>query len=197
MDAGSGFSRRVEKTPFGSVSDGVRGSVTPLDADRAGAAIEGAYRTVLGRAPSPSALSLLTAQWAHETDGGRAMHGHNFAGIKARSGGISLMTREGSGQSATFIRARFRGYPSVREGALDYVRLLARRYPEALGAADQGDLGRFVRALSRRGYFTAHPAEYLRGLGFRLGLASPAPHPPDAGLRRGFLAAIGALLSRR
>jgi flagellar protein FlgJ len=116
------------------------------------------------------AVELLTAQWALETDTGRSMYGHNFAGIKASPAapGASFRTREGHGAERREVTARFRSYDSAEQGARDYVRLLADRYPRALDAAREGNVEGFAHALAVGGYFTAEPQAYARGLAQRL-----------------------------
>lgn len=126
-----------------------------------------AWREVFGQPPSPRTLSLLWAQWALETGRGQSMHGNNFGGLKgeAPGGGSAVSwTREGFGEGERRIRSRFRAYATPEEGARDYVRTLAERYPDAATAAAAGDAGAFVQALERGRYFTANPADYRRGI---------------------------------
>jgi flagellum-specific peptidoglycan hydrolase FlgJ len=131
---------------------------------------------------------LLTAHWALETDGGRSMPGHNFAGIKATPGasGKSFATIEGHGATRREVNARFRTYESAEAGARDYVRLLATRYPDAVAAAQVGDSAGFTGALARGGYFTAAPAAYAAGLEQRLKMLEPGaalcPPPSPIGV---------------
>jgi flagellar protein FlgJ len=122
-------------------------------------------------------VDLLTAQWALETDSGRRMYGHNFAGIKASpsAAGASFRTSEGHGAARREVLARFRVYDSAEQGAHDYVRLLAARYPAALEAARANDVVGFAHALAVGGYFTADPSAYARGLKARLGELQSAP----------------------
>jgi len=124
----------------------------------------------MGNLPEPRTSALLTAHWALETDAGRCMPGHNFAGIKATAAapGKSFPTLEGHGAAQRHVNARFRIYESAEAGALDYVRLLATRYPDALAAARAGDSAGFARALSEGGYFTAALEPYAAGLEQRL-----------------------------
>lgn len=109
------------------------------------------------------------------------MPGHNFAGIKATAAapGALLHTVEGYGAGRREVTARFRVYANAEAGALDYVQLLARRYPAAVEAARQGDSRGFTQALARGGYFTANPDAYAQALDARL-----------AGLQRGSPAGV-------
>ncbi|HWZ87196.1 MAG TPA: glucosaminidase domain-containing protein [Polyangiaceae bacterium] len=137
-----------------------------LDAEHAQVLLARAWESVVGGPAPPQGVLLLTAQWALETDCGRSMPGHNFAGIKAaRSApGASFRTVEGYGASRREVTARFRVYDSAELGARDYVRLLASRYPAALAAARDGNTSAFSRSLAAGGYFTADPCAYERGL---------------------------------
>jgi flagellum-specific peptidoglycan hydrolase FlgJ len=161
---------------------------TPLSAAQAQEALRAAWEKVTGAAPSDKTLALITAQWAHETGHGASMFNYNFAGIKgAGPGGLTVRqhTREGFGAAERRIVDNFRAYSTAEEGATDYVKLLARRFPEAVEGATGGDPAAFVHGLKSRGYFTGHEGAYLnnvtalasRFLGEPLG--SPAAAPPE------------------
>src|SRR4051812_220830 len=137
-----------------------------LGEKEAQALLSDAWSKVVGQAPSRDTSLLLTAHWALETDTGRAMPGHNFAGIKAspQAQGAFFDTIEGHGATQRGIRAKFRTYDSPEAGARDYVSLLKTRYPSALEAARVGDVTDFAQALAAGGYFTADPAAYSAGL---------------------------------
>jgi hypothetical protein len=167
-----------------------------LGAVEARALLSNAWAKVVGILPEPRTSALLTAHWALETDGGRCMPGYNFAGIKAAPGapGNTFATVEGHGATRQVVQARFRSYESAEAGALDYVRLLATRYPDAVSAARAGDGAGFAHALARAGYFTAAPADYAAGLEHRL--AALDQSSPRQGAPRSSLAgqaAAGAL----
>ncbi len=140
---------------------------TPLTGGEAARALEAAWQELTGEAPADETLSILVGQWAHETGRGRAMLNYNFGGIKGSSPtGASTVyrTREGSGASEIQLQDRFRAYDSAEQGASDYLSLLARRYPDALQAAQRGDASGFVQALKSRGYFTGDEAAYSRSV---------------------------------
>jgi hypothetical protein len=147
-----------------------RSSSPRLSAPEARTLLGNAWTAVIGILPERRTSALLTAHWALETDGGRCMPGHNFAGIKAAPGapGQISATVEGHGATRREIQARFRAYENPEAGALDYVRLLATRYPDAVAAARVGDSAGFARALAKGGYFTAAPEAYAAGLEWRL-----------------------------
>lgn len=136
---------------------------TALTRSEAAGALAAAWEKVTGEQPSGETVSILTAQWSHETGNGSHMYNYNFGGIKGTGpGGASVVqrTREGWGATEQTIRDRFRAYSTAEEGATDYVRLLANRYGEAVGAARDGDPARFVQELKRGGYFTGNEAAY-------------------------------------
>ena len=141
-----------------------------LTASQAQSLLGAAWQQVVGAAPNAKTAALLTAHWALETDGGRAMPGHNFAGIKAgpHAPGAEFRTVEGHGVTAHEVSARFRIYESAEAGAQGYVALLQTRFPAALEAARQGDTAGFAHALASGGYFTADPHAYAAGLQQRL-----------------------------
>ena len=133
-------------------------------------AIRSAYREVRGVEPSRRTLDMLSAHAAHETGNGASMYNFNFGGIKGAgpSGRTAqLRTREYAGAEPYETVDRFRAYGSLREGARDYVKLMATRYAPALGAAERGDVDGFCQSLATLRYYTAPPAAYtaaMRGL---------------------------------
>lgn len=162
---------------------------TRLSGEQAAQAIENAWTTVKGTPPKPETLAIITAQWAHETGSGASMYNYNFGGIKGSGpSGLSvrLKTSEGWGASERRITDGFRAYETATEGAIDYVKLLTRRYGSAIDAAERGDASGFVRGLKERGYFTGNEQAYARSVtrlaggalseGFsRLGEGAPLP----------------------
>lgn len=140
---------------------------TPITTDQAQALIGQALEHVTGEKPRPETVAILTAQWAHETGRGASMFNYNFAGIKgAGPSGLSVMqrTREGYGATERTITDGFRAYQTAEEGAHDYVKLLASRFPGALEAARQGDPQGTVHALKQAGYFTGDEVAYTRSV---------------------------------
>ncbi|MEP7050688.1 MAG: glucosaminidase domain-containing protein [Pseudomonadota bacterium] len=172
-------------------------------AEHAYAQLNSAWSVVVRSPAPPRAIAILTAHWALETDGGRAMPGHNFAGIKAAAAarGAELQTVEGYGPARREVTARFRVYDSAEAGARDYVHLLASRFPAALEAACAGNPAGFAQALAQGGYFTADPAAYSAGLEQRLhALEGGAPQNPNqrpgALLQMALAGVLGALRQR-
>ncbi len=166
----AGALARLERTPGPARAPAatlVRATRTRLSGDEAAAALREAWQSTLGKAPSDETLSILVGQWAHETGRGAAMLNYNFGGIKGSGpSGLSAVyqTREGWGENEVKVQDRFRAYGSAAEGAKDYVSLLARRYPEAVRAAEQGDPQAFVQALKTRGYFTGNETAYVKSV---------------------------------
>ncbi len=140
---------------------------TRLDGIQAADALRAAWTKLTGEPPSAKTLSILTAQWAHETANGGSMYNYNFGGIKGMgpSGlSVSQHTREGFGKTERTITDRFRAYHTAEEGATDYVKLLTQRFPEATASAQAGDPVGFVSGLKQRGYFTGDAAAYTRSV---------------------------------
>jgi hypothetical protein len=81
--------------------------------------------------------------------------------------------------------SRFRAYRTLREGAVDYLALLSKRFWKAWPAVLSGDAVAFVTLLREQGYYTAPLATYLRAHGswmraFKdLAFALPAPVLPE------------------
>lgn len=118
------------------------------------------------------------------------MYNYNFAGIKGTGpSGLSVAqhTKEGWGDTERRIVDNFRAYRTAEEGATDYVQLLAKRFPDAVEGAKQGDPAAFVRGLKSRGYFTGNEGAYLtsvariagRYLGQELDVSHAAPPSLD------------------
>ncbi len=139
---------------------------TPMAEGDAALHLARAWHQIFNARPSEQTLAVLWAQWAHETARGQRMHAYNFAGIKGRGptgASVVVWTREGTAPS-DLVKRTFRAYRSAGEGARDYVRLLASRYPQALRAARDGNVYGFVSALDTGGYFTADTRAYLRAV---------------------------------
>ena len=140
---------------------------TPITTEQASSLIAGALEEMTGEKPSSETVAVLTAQWAHETGRGASMFNYNFAGIKGTGPSgltVAQRTREGWGASERTITDNFRAYRTAEEGALDYVKLLANRFPASFEAAKQGDAAGCVHALKREGYFTGNEDAYARSV---------------------------------
>lgn len=145
----------------------VRAQRTQLSERQAADALASAWTQVTGEVPNEKTVAMLTAQWSHETAGGRSMLNFNFGGIKGTGpSGLTAAyrTREGHGATERRIVDRFRAYESAEEGAVDYVKLLTGRYTEAVEAMREGDPAQFVRGLKQKGYFTGSEVQYTRSI---------------------------------
>lgn len=153
------------KAPGTAVS--VARTRTVLTGEQAASALKAAWKNALGTTPSKGTLSVLTAQWAHETGRGQSMMNFNFGGIKGTGpSGLTATyaTTEGWGNSERQIHDGFRAYDSAEQGATDYMSLLVRRYPNAVNAAQQENPVQFVQALKDGGYFTGNPTAYANSV---------------------------------
>jgi hypothetical protein len=140
---------------------------TDLSSGQASESIGRAWTEVFGEEPPKGAVGMLTAQWAHETANGASMYNYNFAGIKGagpQGFSVAQKTREGFGATERRITDHFRAYSSADEGAVDYVKLLSARYPDAIAAAKDGNAPAFVHALKAHGYFTGSEQAYTRSI---------------------------------
>lgn len=148
-----------------------------------GKAILRAWRRVVGGTPSARALSVLYAQWGHETGDGASMWCWNFAGIK----GYGPHTPAWSGEYCWLkaweildgkrvdMHDRFRSYPSIEAGAEDYLRFLQRPgYKAAWAAMERGDAGAYARELKRLRYYTGDEGAYATSMERRARTAGPA-----------------------
>lgn len=138
---------------------------TPMPETNATRYLARAWSTVMKAPPSEGTLCVLWAHWAHETGRGQRMHAYNFAGLKGRGptgASVVVWTREGT--SGDLVQRTFRAYRGPQEGARDYLRLLADRYPSAVRAARDGNAYGFASALDSGGYFTGDERAYLRAL---------------------------------
>lgn len=81
--------------------------------------------------------------------------------------------------------SRFRAFPTLDAGALDYLDLLHNRFASAWPSVIAGDPQRFIASLKASGYFTGNEREYLRGVEslareFSRLTIDLTPPPPDA-----------------
>lgn len=152
---------------------------TVTSRDELRAALGRSFEQVMGEAPTPAALDILSAQASLETGRGRSMYNFNFGGIKgAGPGGLTTVARthEWEGGTRYETHAHFRAYGSLDEGAQDFLSLLHRRYGDAVAAATRGDVDGYAHALKERGYFTGPEGRYANDLRGLLGL----PRVPEA-----------------
>ena len=144
-------------------------TLTPINANDAGAALASAYQTLTGSKPKPAVLNLLLAQWGLETGHGKAVHNFNFGNQKSSSGDEYYQEFEAGeivdGQEQKSVM-HFAAYKDIDSGALAYVKILQRR-PQWWAGLQSGDPHTFVSglvAVPGQHYFTADPSRYLKTL---------------------------------
>ncbi len=77
-------------------------------------------------------------------------------------------------------QTRFKAFETPEEGALRWLELLKRRYPEAYNTAKQGGTAKlFAHCLKLRGYFTADEKPYADGVGSLAREYLPLCQAPD------------------
>ena len=151
---------------------------TPVSQSDLRGAIGRAYGKVTGRTASPALLDTLTAQASLETGRGGAMYNYNFGGIKGHSASgdtADYMTHEVLGGQDVKIKQGFRAYASLDEGAEDYVKVLSKRFGNALDVAQTGNVDGFAHALKQAGYYTASETSYAAALRSLSGNSSSSP----------------------
>lgn len=105
------------------------------------------------------ALSLV-AQWAHETDRGKAEFNFNLGGWTARPRDNFHTARDRLSNAAGF---KWTAYPDLGTAISDQIHRLVQAYPSAwtLLVADPSSSA-WIEQLGRLGYYTARPADYSR-----------------------------------
>lgn len=117
--------------------------------------------------PTIAALSVLWAQFALETARGKSMFNFNIGNIKWTPGRdyCVLHTYEFIGGKRVEMDDRFRAFPTLVDGARDYLAFLSRAsYAEPWSCVLRGDPVAFAWALKRKGYYTASADDYASGL---------------------------------
>lgn len=137
--------------------------------------------------PSIAALSVLWGQFALETARGKACFNWNLGNIKSVEGDgrdwCVLHTFEFINGQRVEMDDRFRSFPTLLEGARDYLAFLSRAsYADPWSFVLAGDPEGFARALKRKGYYTASAEDYARGLKSLATeftrISDAAPHAP-------------------
>lgn len=135
--------------------------LTPMSDRELAEALAAAHVQVFGKPPSYNRLGIAWAQVAFESGHTRAMYNHNFGNIKRSASWPGDWFRW---PELNELNPMFRSYPAADAGAAGYWRLLARRYPAALEAFDEGDAPIAALELRNRGYYTAPLHIYRKGL---------------------------------
>lgn len=138
--------------------------VTPLQPLPLACALAVAWKALWGAPPARESVLTLLAQIRHET-GFKYCHANNLGNFKSVEGDgrdwvvFQTWERDKSGARVS-MRARFRAYPTLEAGAVDYLASLKSRYGGAWQFVEAGDPNGFVHALKARGYFTDLESTY-------------------------------------
>ena len=132
---------------------------TPLTRQGLAEALAAGHVRQFGAPPSYERLGLAWSQVNHETGDTLSAYNFNWGNIKAFGwdGNYHLLTDDAPDE-------HFRAYPSAIEGAADYWRLLAARYPRVLQAFDRGNPAEAALELKKKGYYTAPESLYSSAL---------------------------------
>ena len=132
------------------------------------AALRAAWRKFMGAEPERASLLVLLAHWSLETGRGRGMHCFNLGNIKHVPGdGRDFCTFRASevvGGVERFSVMAFRAYPSLEEGARDYLTELVGTFRYAWPAVLAGAPADFSHRLKVSRYYTADEGLYTRAL---------------------------------
>ncbi len=147
---------------------------TPVAAQAFADTLAALWPSVIGGAPSATAIQLLLAQSDFETGAWNYLWNWNFGNVKHVPGDgydyFTMTVKEGSGSSTVTIPQLFRSYPSLATGAKSYLsfmhtaRCASPGWPYALA----GDAAGFVTAIRNAGYFTGALSDYIAGVKARL-----------------------------
>ncbi|KUZ35282.1 glucosaminidase domain-containing protein [Burkholderia territorii] len=128
--------------------------------------------------------NVLLAQWGHETGWGKSVipGTNNLGNIKDLSGG-GVAARD----NMTGTTDSYRAYASPSDFASDYASLIARKYPNAVGAG--ADMSRYASALKAAGY--AEDPQYVAKLQAAMQTVQRAQVPRQPSAQPGVLARVG------
>lgn len=192
---------------------------TPLSFDEARDCMKVALARILQHDPEDRVLALALAKTALETGRWSAIWNANWGNVKAsenyRGSFTCILLNEVLASGVTWFapegqlnrkggevistpwdvppghpQTRMRAYSSPLEGAIEYVHFVADgRYTDAWKELLEGDAEGYVAALHRKGYFTADPAVYARGVSslhreFLARLAKQPAPPPEESIER-------------
>lgn len=139
------------------------------EAQMAQAMIE-AWRALFKTEPTKEQISILLAQNAFETGHRKSMWNYNVGNITLGGANFDyfddLATNEQTSPGQwKKMNLKYRAYPTLVEGAKDYLRFLSgKRYSNAWQAVLAADPVAFSKSLKQSGYYTADEAPYTKGL---------------------------------
>lgn len=111
-----------------------------------------------GMSPSSAELAMVAAQSAFETGQWRAIWHNNFGNSVLGSAKAQWYALTGT------PGYKYRVFPTAADGALYYVNLLMKRYPDAWALRGTGDTAAYVHALKLGHYFTGDEHNYAGGV---------------------------------
>jgi hypothetical protein len=141
---------------------------TPIDVGQMVASLRRAWNSLLGKDPTKEQLAMILAQNALETNHRQAMFNYNVGNIMHMgTDSHDYFENRDSYGGKSFV-AKFRSYPSLDDGVLDYLKLLVKGYPQAFRAAKIGDPKQYAQALianPQRQYYDPHvQKQYVSGM---------------------------------
>lgn len=171
--------------------------LTPCTPAEMYSALGSGWRVLFAEEPKRSSLLVLLCQWAEETGRGKSCHANNVANAKWTPGDphdwVSFRCNEIIGGKEVWFdpphpACRFRAYPDLAAGVLDYLSLLAGRFKSAWPAVLAGDPGDFAHRLKIARFYTASEALYVAALlslyrefDRTIPLEAPLPYAPNGG----------------
>jgi len=152
-------------------------------------ALMAAWTAAIGGSPSLSAVRMLAAQIALETNNGAALMAYNLGNFKAGTGQpfVTFATTEVVNGKTVHLNQNFRAFPDLVTAAHVYLQVMHVRFGSAWPFALSGDTANFAQALKDEGYYTADEGAYAAGLVARgappLGrvVSAPSNPPPEGG----------------
>lgn len=160
-------------TKVSLAGDRVQREKTDVSEAQMAQAIIEAWRELFGKEPAKEQVSLVLAQNALETGHRKFMWNFNVGNITTDGKGTfnyfdDLATDEQITPGVwKKMNLKYRAYPSLRAGVVDYLRLLSQkggRYAKAWENIINPDPVAFSKALKAGGYYTANEAPYTKTL---------------------------------
>jgi hypothetical protein len=149
--------------------------ITTAPISEVAAALARAWNDLLGEEPKPESIRVLLAQYGIETGFGKATHCWNLGNTKHVKGdghGWTMFRCSevlGSPPKEIFFepphpQTWFRAFPTLDDGAADYLGMLHRRFDKSWPAVLAGSPEQFGHLLKVQGYYTANESAYVGAL---------------------------------
>lgn len=141
---------------------------TPVDVGQMVKSLIKSWHSLLGRDPTKEQIAMILAQNALETNHRKAMFNFNVGNIMHMGSDSHDYFENQDSYGGKPFTAKFRSYPSLDEGVMDYLKLLYGGYPQAFTAAKSGDPKEYARALianPQKQYYDPHvQKQYVAGM---------------------------------